>query len=86
MERPVLEGLRDKLFGLHFELAGSSQGLDLSLSISEHNVASFLLEIPWSHKDGVSHLDPDSTLHLPTYAADPSDAVSAFDQDPIIAK
>jgi len=56
------------------------------LSISEHNVASFLLEIPWSHKDGVSHLDPDSTLHLPTYAADPGDAVSAFDQDPIIAK
>ena len=71
---------------LHLELTGASQGLDLSLSISEHDVPSFLLEIPWCDQYSISHLDPDSTFHLATYTTDPRHTVGAFNQDSIIAE
>src|SRR6266849_3907444 len=71
---------------LHLKLAGTSQGLDLSLSVSEHDVPSFLLEIPRSNQYGVSHLYPDSSLHLTAYSTDASHTVSAFNQDPVITE
>src|SRR6267378_202410 len=71
---------------LHFELAGTSQGLDLSLSISEHDIPALRLEVPWSNQYSVSHLDPDSTLHLTAYSTDAGHAVRAFNQDSVITE
>ena len=78
--------LFSSLGDLDFQLSGSSEVFNLTLCISEENVSTRCLEVPWSNQNGVAHFYPYTPFHLSPDPTDSFYSISAFDQDSIVTK